>query len=104
MDKLLLTIEETRQAIGGQGRGKIYDLMKSGELESVLDGSRRFVLADSVRLYVEKLRTGQNQIRPVSERNSLAGTDSVPPGASDMANSRVHPPTSGAKNNAPANK
>jgi hypothetical protein len=62
MDKLLLTIEETRRMIGGQGRGKIYDLMKSGELESVLDGSRRFVLADSVRQYVEKLRSGQNRI------------------------------------------
>lgn len=66
MDKLLLTIEETRQAIGGQGRGKIYDLMKSGQLESVLDGTRRFVLAESVRQYVEKLRSGQNQIRPVN--------------------------------------
>ena len=67
MDKLLLTIEETRQAIGGRGRGKIYDLMKSGELESVLDGTRRFVLADSVRRYVENLRRGQNQVGPVNQ-------------------------------------
>ena len=68
MDKLLLTIEETRQVIGGRGRGHVYALLKSGALESVLDGTRRFVLTESVRRYVEKLRSGQNEIgSPIPE-------------------------------------
>ena len=62
MDKLLLTVEETRRMIGGRRRGYVYELMKAGELESVLDGTRRFILADSVTKYVEKLRFGQNRI------------------------------------------
>ena len=47
-DRLLLTIEETARKLS-MGRTKIYDLLRSGVLDSVHIGSARRITADSVR-------------------------------------------------------
>lgn len=55
MDKLLLTTTEAAQALG-ICRSKIYELLRSGRLESVrIDGSRR-VPAAVLEEYVAGLR------------------------------------------------
>lgn len=52
----LISVNEARRLLGGRGRGHIYDLMKSGALESVMDGSRRFIVSESLFAYIERLR------------------------------------------------
>lgn len=55
MDKLLLTPEEVTRAIG-LGRTKVYELLRSGALESVQIGAARRVPAEALREYVDRLR------------------------------------------------
>ena len=55
-EKLLLTTTEAAQALG-IGRSKLYELIRTGAVESVLIGSCRRVPAVSVMTYVEALRT-----------------------------------------------
>lgn len=53
---LLLTPERAAERLD-VGRTTIYDLMKSGELESVSIGRSRRIPADALIAYVERLRT-----------------------------------------------
>lgn len=45
-----------RVMLGGIGRTKYFELLASGELESVRIGRRRFVPADALGAYVDRLR------------------------------------------------
>lgn len=56
MDKLLYRPKEAAQVLG-IGRDKLYDLMRSGRLDSVKDGGARFITADALRAYVAMLQT-----------------------------------------------
>ena len=53
----LISVNEARRLLGGRGRGRIYELLKQGSLESVMDGGRRFILTDSLYGFVESLKT-----------------------------------------------
>lgn len=55
MDKLLYRPKEAA-AVLGIGRDKLYDLMRSGRLESHKDGGARLITADALRAYVALLR------------------------------------------------
>lgn len=55
MDQLLYRPKEAAKALG-IGRDKLYDLIRSGRLDSVKDGGARFITADAMRAYVELLR------------------------------------------------
>lgn len=52
---LLLTPEQAAEQLG-VGRSKVYELIGTGELESVKIGRLRRVPADAPRAYVESLR------------------------------------------------
>ncbi len=67
IEPLLLTVDETRKILGGRGRGHIYTLIDEGKVESVKDGSRRFILADSVRRYVEAMQRDVSRIQSNQE-------------------------------------
>jgi excisionase family DNA binding protein len=55
MERLLLTPEETAEALG-IGRTKVYELMRLGLIESVkIHGCRR-IPTEAVRDYVQRLR------------------------------------------------
>jgi excisionase family DNA binding protein len=54
MDKLLYRPKEAA-AVLGIGRSKVYDLMRSGRLDSRKDGGARLITADSLRAYVDLL-------------------------------------------------
>jgi len=46
------------------GRMKTYELIKAGVLETVTEGRRRLIVADSYRRYVERLRAEAKAPRP----------------------------------------
>jgi excisionase family DNA binding protein len=54
LDKLLYRPKEAAKALG-IGRDKLYDLMRSGRLNSVRDGGARFITADALTAYVALL-------------------------------------------------
>ncbi|MCY7365122.1 MAG: helix-turn-helix domain-containing protein [Frankiaceae bacterium] len=56
MEKLLLTPIEAATALG-IGRSKVYELMQSGQLQSVHIGACRRVPADAVDSFLCQLRT-----------------------------------------------
>jgi len=55
MDKLLLTPTEAASALG-IGRSKVYELMQSGQLQSVHIGACRRVPADAIHSFLRQLR------------------------------------------------
>jgi excisionase family DNA binding protein len=55
---LTLTVEGVRDATG-LGRNKIYELIKSGRLESVVIGSRRLIKKASLERLIEEGETTQ---------------------------------------------
>ena len=52
----LVSVDEARRLLGGRGRGRIYELLKEGSLESVVDRGRRFILTDSLFAFIESLK------------------------------------------------
>lgn len=48
MDPVALSIEETRKALGGIGRTKVYELINAGTLRTFKLGTRTLVKADSI--------------------------------------------------------
>ena len=54
MDKLLLTPTEAAAALG-ISRSKVYELMATGQLESVQIGACRRVPADALTAFLEQL-------------------------------------------------
>jgi excisionase family DNA binding protein len=55
VDQLLYRPKQAAQVLG-IGRDKLYDLMRSGRLDSVKDGGARFITADALRAYVALLQ------------------------------------------------
>jgi excisionase family DNA binding protein len=55
LDKLLYRPKEAAQVLG-IGRDKLYDLMRSGRLDSVKDGGARFITANALHAYVAMLQ------------------------------------------------
>ena len=55
MEKLLLTPEEAAEVIG-VSRSKVYDLMRTQELESVRIGGSRRVPTAAIEEFVSRLR------------------------------------------------
>jgi len=53
--KLLLSIEETRRALGDVSRTTIYSLAAQGKIRIVKMGRRSFTVSAEVRAYVDSL-------------------------------------------------
>lgn len=66
MDKLLLRPKEVAELIG-IGRTKVFELMRSGQLESVRIGSSRRIPAFALIEYVERLRATPVEDAEISE-------------------------------------
>lgn len=54
----LRTVEETQRRLR-VGRPKLYELIMSGELESVKIGARRLIPDDAIDAYIAKIRAEQ---------------------------------------------
>ncbi|MFG2377598.1 helix-turn-helix domain-containing protein [Streptomyces sp. NPDC048504] len=51
----LLTVPEVRKRLGNISKSKVYDLINTKQLKSVLIGSRRFIPVEALRQYVMQL-------------------------------------------------
>ena len=47
-DRDLYSIDEARERLGGISRNSIYEMLRKGELASVILGCRRFIAADAI--------------------------------------------------------
>lgn len=54
--EILLNEDATREALGGLGRTKLYEITAAGEIDSVKIGRRRFWTYDGVERYVKHLQ------------------------------------------------
>jgi excisionase family DNA binding protein len=61
MEKLLFRPKEAAQMLG-IGRATLYDLMRSGRLRSVKDGSMRFITRDALHAYVRQLEAQAEEV------------------------------------------
>ena len=59
-EQLLYEIEGARLLVG-IGRTKFYELIDSGDIESVRVGRRRLIPHDALVAFVERLRSEQHQ-------------------------------------------
>lgn len=57
LEPALYSIEESRKLLGGISRNTIYALLHSGQLASVLIGSRRFIPAEAIADLIERSTT-----------------------------------------------
>jgi excisionase family DNA binding protein len=53
----LVSVTKTMWLLGERGRGTVYRLIESGEIESVKSGSRRLVVTSSILAYIESLKS-----------------------------------------------
>lgn len=56
-DRDLYSIDEARQRLGGMSRNLIYQIMRTGQLASVVIGGRRFVSAVAIAQLIAKSTT-----------------------------------------------
>ena len=69
-DRITATIPEFRR-LSGIGRSRIYDLLNTGELQSVYVGTRRLILNDSYRQLLARLKE-TSVLRPHSLQSAHA--------------------------------
>ena len=58
--RVLYSIKEARQLLGGISRNSIYALLRSGDLPSVVIGCRRFIAHTAIAELVSKSTTTQS--------------------------------------------
>jgi len=56
----LVSVTVAQTILGGRGRGRIYELIKSEDINSVKDGSRRMIVTESVFTYIKSLTHSRN--------------------------------------------
>lgn len=50
-----MTVAQTMMGRSGRGRGRIYELINSNEIDSVKDGGRRMIVTESIFAYIKSL-------------------------------------------------
>lgn len=56
-DRVLYSVTEARELLGKMSRNMIYDLMRRGELPTVVINSRRFIAAEAIAALVKRSTT-----------------------------------------------
>ena len=56
-DRVLYSITDAREMLGKMSRNMIYGLLRSGELPSVVIGTRRYISAEAISELVKKSTT-----------------------------------------------
>jgi len=57
----LVSVAVAQTILGGRGRGRIYELIKTENIDSVLDGKRRMIISESIFTYIESLEHSQSE-------------------------------------------
>lgn len=54
-EQYLVSIMETRRRLGGLSRTTVYKLIENNDIEKVKIGARTMIIAESIKLYAERL-------------------------------------------------
>ena len=83
----LYSIKEARELLGGISRNSIYELLRSGNLPSVVLGCRRFIAASAITELIDKSTT---RVSPSKDcvRSRMSAQKSLPFCLSPAAGSR----------------
>jgi hypothetical protein len=76
--RALYSIQESRALLGGISRNTIYDLMRTGQLASVLIGCRRFISADAIADLIARSTTTASPSRVACRRHRLPDQQLLP--------------------------
>jgi hypothetical protein len=77
-DRALYSIQESRRLLGGISRNTIYDLMRTGQLASVLIGCRRFISADAITDLIARSTTTVSPSRVACRQHRLPNQQPLP--------------------------
>jgi len=79
----LYSIEDARFLLGGIARATIYELLNSGELQSVVIGRRRFVSAAAIAAFIatSSTRVPPAELRAVGRRRAVQMPLQLEPGS-----------------------
>ena len=83
----LYSIKEARELLGGISRNSIYELLRSGNLPSVVLGCRRFIAASAITELIDKSTTRVSPSRDCA-RSRMSAQKSLPFCLSPVAGSR----------------
>jgi hypothetical protein len=78
LDRALYSIQESRRLLGGISRNTIYDLMRTGQLASVLIGCRRFIAADAIADLIARSTTTVSPSRAACRGRRLSDQQPLP--------------------------
>ena len=73
----LYSIREARELLGGISRNSIYELLRSGNLPSVVLGCRRFIAASAITELIDKSTTRVSPSRDCA-RSRMSAQKSLP--------------------------
>jgi excisionase family DNA binding protein len=76
--RALYSIQEARKLLGGISRNTIYQLLRNGQLASVVIGCRRFVSDDAIAELIERSTTTVSPARASTRRLTTLGQSSLP--------------------------
>ena len=76
-DRDLYSIDEARERLGGISRNTIYEMLRKGELASVVLGCRRFIAADAITKLINAATTTKSPSQD-SARDRKAAQESLP--------------------------
>jgi hypothetical protein len=89
LDRALYSIQESRKLLGGISRNTIYDLMRTGQLASVLIGCRRFISADAIADLIARSTTTDSPSRVTCRRRRLPDQQPLPLPLPDSTRARI---------------
>jgi hypothetical protein len=89
LDRALYSIQESRRLLGGISRNTIYDLMRTGQLASVLIGCRRFISADAIVDLIARSTTTDSPSRVTCRRRRLPDQQPLPLPLPSSARARI---------------
>ncbi len=102
----LYSIKEARELLGGISRNSIYELLRSGNLPSVVLGCRRFIAATAIAELIEKSTTRVSPSRDCA-RSRISAQKTLPFCLSSAVGSRsrsVKQPGTAEHGHAPCRK
>jgi excisionase family DNA binding protein len=76
-NRTLYSIQEARTLLGGISRNTIYQLLRTGQLASVVIGCRRFISRAAIDELIAKSTTTVSPSR-VSTRSRVKGQEALP--------------------------
>jgi excisionase family DNA binding protein len=91
--RALYSIQEARKLLGGISRNTIYQLLRNGELPSVVIGCRRFVSDDAIAELINRSTTTVSPSRASTRSPRTPGQHALPlplPNARRQRTRRVH--------------